>query len=141
MNLIRGSILLAVFLTAGVLTVGVSPLTASAQDSQPIQEPRSIESLQETRPTTVQGTVDRVIENTFVLRDGTGELVVDTAPPWYMTVDVEAGEVVTVTGEVEARRDGPLKMEAYTIRPEGGAVIEIRDGPGRPPWAGGPDGQ
>jgi uncharacterized protein YdeI (BOF family) len=119
----------------------VPPLTASAQEPQSIQDPQSIASLQETQPTTVQGTVDRVIENTFVLRDGTGELVVDTAPPWYMTVDVEPGEVVTVTGEVETRRDGSLKMEAYTVRPEDGAVIEIRDGPGRPPWAGGPDQQ
>jgi hypothetical protein len=135
MSPIRDSIPLAVFLTASLFAVGVLPLTASAQD------PQSIESLQEARPTTVQGTVDRVIENTFVLRDDTGELVVDTAPPWYMTVDVEAGEVVTVTGEVEARRDGPLEMDAYTVRPEGGAVIEIRDGPGRPPWAGGPDRQ
>lgn len=135
MILPRGSILLAVFLAATLSTTGALPFTASAQ------EPQSIESLQETRRTTVQGTVDRVIENTFVLRDGTGELVVDTAPPWYMTVDVEAGEVVTVTGEVETRRDGPLKMDAYTIRSEDGEVIQIRDGPGRPPWAGGPDRQ
>jgi hypothetical protein len=48
---------------------------------------------------------------------------------------------VTVTGEVEARRDGPLKMEAHTVRLEGGKVIKIRDGLGRPPWADGPDQQ
>lgn len=132
--LTRKHVLLAIVLAAGLSAAALSPISASAQDTQPIGAFNDA-------PATIEGTVDRIIENTFVVQDGTGEMIVETAPPWYMDIDLSPGATVTVAGEVEERQEGPPKMEAFTIRTESGDVIEIRNGPGPPPWAGGPDSQ
>ena len=114
--------------------------TVLAQDREVrASEPQSIGELQRFLPVTVEGTVVAVIDNTFVLEDSTGRLIVDTAPDWYMSIPVEAGDAITVVGGVQRRQDGQLEMDAYRIRTDSGEVITIREGPGRPPWAGGPN--
>jgi len=118
---------------------GYLSTTVLAQDRDVrASEPQSIGELQRFLPVTVEGTVVAAIDNTFVLEDNTGRLIVDTAPDWYMSIPVKAGDAVTVVGGVERRQDGQLEMDAYRIRTDSGEVITIREGPGRPPWAGGP---
>ena len=54
-------------------------------------------------------------------------------------IPVEAGDAVTVVGGVKRRQDGQVEMDTYRIRTDSGEVITIREGPGHPPWAGGPN--
>ncbi|MGF1568670.1 MAG: DNA-binding protein [Nodosilinea sp.] len=83
---------------------------------------------------TIAGTVGSVVGNDFTLRDDTGEVVVDAGPRWYQEITVTPGEQLTVVGEYD---NG--EFDAYRITRANGEVIVIRSGPGRPPWAGGPD--
>lgn len=96
----------------------------------------SIEDLQRQRGLVIQGTIVSVVGNEFVLDDGTGQVIVDTAPRWYRQYDFRAGERVTVVGEYD-----DYDFDAFEIRRETGEVLTIRSGPGRPPWAGGPRGR
>lgn len=91
-----------------------------------------IEQLQRQAGTTISGTVRSVVGNEFILSDGTGDVIVDAGPRWYHTIQVSPGERLTVTGEYD---DGDF--DAFRITRSNGEVIEIRNGPGRPPWAGG----
>ena len=118
---------------------GYMSTTVLAQDRDVrASEPQSISELQRFLPVTVEGTVIAAIDNTFILGDNTGRLIVDTATDWYMSIPVEASDAVTVVGEVERRQDGQLEMDAYRIRTDSGEITTIREGLGRPPGAGGP---
>lgn len=91
-----------------------------------------IEQLQQRQQgTTITGTVRSVVGNEFILSDGTGEVIVDAGPRWYRAINVSAGEQLTVTGEYDDD-----DFDAFTITRANGEVITIRNGPGRPPWAG-----
>jgi hypothetical protein len=91
---------------------------------------------------TVSGNITSVDGNEFVLSDGIASITVEAGPPWYQAIDLQVGDNVTVNGEVETGKDGtkPAALEAFSITMLDGTVIEIRDGPGKPPWAGGPRG-
>jgi hypothetical protein len=82
---------------------------------------------------TVSGEVASVVGNEFILTDGTGEIIVDAGPRWWHEVNLVPGERVTVVGEYD-----DYDFDAYSITRSNGEVIKIRNGPGRPPWAGGP---
>jgi len=82
---------------------------------------------------TVSGEVASVVGNEFILTDGTGEIIVDAGPRWWHEVNLVPGERVTVVGEYDDD-----DFDAYSITRNNGEVIKIRNGPGRPPWAGGP---
>jgi hypothetical protein len=82
---------------------------------------------------TVSGEVASVVGNEFILTDGTGEIIVDAGPRWWHEVNLVPGERVTVVGEYD-----DYDFDAYSITRSNGEVIQIRNGPGRPPWAGGP---
>ncbi|NJN87490.1 MAG: DNA-binding protein [Leptolyngbyaceae cyanobacterium SL_7_1] len=97
-------------------------------------QPIPIERLQNQQGTTISGTVRSIVGNEFVLSDGTGEVIVDAGPRWYHTVNISEGEQVTVVGEYDDD-----DFDAFQITRESGEVIVIRSGPGRPPWAGGPN--
>lgn len=91
-----------------------------------------IEQLQQRQQgTTITGTVRSVVGNEFILSDGTGEVIVDAGPRWYRAINVSVGEQLTVTGEYDDD-----DFDAFTITRANGEVITIRNGPGRPPWAG-----
>ncbi len=92
-----------------------------------------IGNLQRYNGFTISGTVTSVVGNEFILSDGTGEIIVDAGPRWWHEVNLLPGEAVTVVGEYD---DGDF--DAYSITRSNGQVIQIRNGPGRPPWAGGP---
>lgn len=95
-----------------------------------------IEALRQQGGITLTGTVGSVVGNSFTLSDGTGEIIVGAGPRWYQEVTVLPGEPLTVVGEYDQG-----EFDAYRITRANGDVIVVRDGPGRPPWAGGPNRQ
>ncbi|MFQ4137760.1 DNA-binding protein [Nodosilinea sp. PGN35] len=111
--------------TAALITLGLGatfPVVAQTV---------SIESLRQQDGTTIVGTVGSVVGNSFTLSDGTGEIIVGAGPRWYQAITVTPGEQLTVVGEYD---NG--EFDAYRIIRANGDVIVVRDGPGRPPWAG-----
>ncbi|HIK33022.1 MAG TPA: DNA-binding protein [Oscillatoriales cyanobacterium M4454_W2019_049] len=93
-----------------------------------------IESLRQRQGITITGTVGSVVGNSFTLSDGTGEIIVDAGPRWYQQIDVVEGERLVVVGEFD---NG--EFDAYNLTRANGEVIVVRNGPGRPLWAGGPN--
>ncbi len=91
-----------------------------------------IGDLQQNREITISGTIKSVVGNEFILDDGTGQVIVYTAPRWWQKFNFSAGERVTVVGEYDDD-----DFDAFKITREDGSVINIRSGPGRPPWSGG----
>jgi hypothetical protein len=95
-----------------------------------------IGELQQREPgITVSGRVINVVGNHFLLRDDTGDIIVDAGPRWWHEIDVTEGEALTVTGELG--RSGEL--DAFSVTRRDGTVIRIRPSQGPPPWAGGPN--
>lgn len=93
-----------------------------------------IRDLQQTIPgITVSGKVTNVVGNSFVLDDGSGQIIVDAGPRWWQPINVAMGEQLTVRGEVEPSGE----FDAFSITRSNGSVINIRPAEGPPPWAGG----
>lgn len=113
-------------LLLGIVISGFSGLSATAQT--PIGE------LRHDAGTTITGTVRSVVGNEFILDDGTGQIIVDAGPIWYHQISVREGEQLTVVGEYD-----DYDFDAFRITRSNGDVITIRNGSGRPPWAGGHD--
>jgi uncharacterized protein YdeI (BOF family) len=94
---------------------------------------------------TISGTVQSVDGNGYVLSDGVGTISVDFGPHWYKSVGLNVGEAVTVTGEIDRGKaqDKPAQLDAYSVTRADKTVVEVRKGPGKPPWAGtgGPKGK
>jgi uncharacterized protein YdeI (BOF family) len=116
--------------TAAALTVGsIADATASTTETE----------------WTLSGTVTSASGNEYVLTDGTASIGFEFGPRWYKAVDLKVGEAVTVTGEVDRGKasDKPAALDAYSVTREDKSVIEVRKGPGKPPWAGkgGPNGK
>jgi uncharacterized protein YdeI (BOF family) len=95
---------------------------------------------------TITGTIDQVVDgNEFIFKDATGTIQIDGGPSWYKDLAV-AGVVVggtyTITGEVDLGKDGTAAAEVdiHTVADDTGATIAtVREGTGRPGWAGGPN--
>lgn len=84
---------------------------------------------------TLSGTVvSYVDDNEFLLQTNNGVVVVDPGPPWWQPVNLNIGEPVTVVGELDDD-----DFDAFSLARADGSVVAIRSGPGRPPWAGGPN--
>jgi hypothetical protein len=95
----------------------------------------NIRELQQRAPgVTVSGEVASVVGNDFVLRDNTGEIIVDAGPTWWRRLQIKPGEQVTVTGEL-SKKSGELN--AFSITRDDGSRIEIRPADGPQPWSGG----
>lgn len=119
------------FFALTALTAGASLIFPNLAKAQ-----TAIEKLQQRSDgTTVSGEIVSVVGNNFVLDDGTGQIIVDAGPRWWQEINLDTGEEVTVTGELD--RGG--EMDAYSIQRADGSTIEIRSAEGPPPWAGGPD--
>jgi hypothetical protein len=92
-----------------------------------------IRNLQRLSPgITIAGVVRSIVGNEFIVDDGTGQVIVDAGPRWYREINLSEGEQVTIVGEYD-----DYDFDAYRITREDGTVIEIREGSGPPPWAGG----
>ncbi|MBE9215433.1 NirD/YgiW/YdeI family stress tolerance protein [Plectonema cf. radiosum LEGE 06105] len=116
----KKAILLTV--TSTLMTVGIPQVLAQT----------NIGDLQRNSGMTISGTIKSVVGNEFILDDGTGQVIVDTAPRWWQKFNFNAGERVTVVGEYDDE-----DFDAFKITRSDGSVINIRNGLGRPPWAGG----
>ncbi|NJM08384.1 hypothetical protein HC891_22710, partial [Candidatus Gracilibacteria bacterium] len=98
------------------------------------------------RVVTIVGVAGAAVdENEFLLDDGTGQIVVDTGPPWYRQIGVPTGTSVTITGQIDwmgypGDRRGVDLDACRVVTPT--ETIEIRDCAfnGPPPWAGGGGG-
>lgn len=101
--------------------------------STAIQAQTRINDLQRSSQITIAGEVVRSVGNSFVLSDGSGEVIVDAGPRWWREISLAPGEQVSITGEVG--RAG--EFDASSITRADGSVIEIRSPEGPPPWAGG----
>lgn len=118
------------FTTALLLTLGIGATFPALAEIVPIQ------SLHQQEGMTISGNVGSVVGNNFTLSDGTGEIIVSAGPRWYQAINVTSGEQITVLGEYD---NG--EFDAHRITRASGEEIMIRNGPGRPPWAGGPNRQ
>jgi hypothetical protein len=131
---LRGYLLMKKRITALAIATGsialIIPTSLQAQTT-PIRELQ-----QNPRGITVSGEVTSVVGNDFVLDDGTGEIIVDAGPTWWHEIDLEAGEQVTVTGEM-SKKSG--EFDAFSLVRADGSTIDIRPADGPPPWAGKPN--
>lgn len=82
---------------------------------------------------TVSGEVTAVWGNTFSLRSGERQVLIDAGPQWFHRLDIREGETLRVQGRGENER-----LEALTITRENGQVLNVRPAEGDAPWAGGP---
>jgi uncharacterized protein YdeI (BOF family) len=90
-----------------------------------------IGSLAQSSGVTISGEVATVFGNTFVLRDATGDVLVDTGPRWHRQHSFVKGERLTVTGEMDDD-----DFDARRVVRADGSVLVIRPDRGPPPWAG-----
>jgi uncharacterized protein YdeI (BOF family) len=93
---------------------------------------------------TLTGKITQIIDgNEFTLDDSTGTILVDGGPPWFHKVDLSTGQAVTITGEVDLGKPGSestkTEVDLFSFE-SAGQTTTIRESIGRPPWAGGPNG-
>ncbi len=121
------------FILLGLALATTAPLI---QPSDLAHAQIKIRDLQQIAPgISVSGRVTSVVGNSFVLDDGSGQVIVDAGPRWWQLIDLTVGEQLTVTGKVG--RSGEL--DAFSITRSNGSVINIRPPAGPPSWAGGPN--
>lgn len=94
---------------------------------------------------TLTATVLSANGNEYVLSDGTDTLALGFGPRWYKAIDLAVGDKVTVTGEIDKGKAGDkaAELDAFSVTKSDGTTVEVRKGPGKPPWAGkgGPNGK
>jgi uncharacterized protein YdeI (BOF family) len=104
-----------------------------------------IKALPADSPVTFTATVLSADGNDYTLSDGVDTLSLGFGPRWYKAVDLVVGDKVTVTGEVDKGKTGDkaAAVDAFSVTTSSGTAIEVRTGPGKPPWAGkgGPKGK
>lgn len=120
--LMKSAVLVTLVSTATMLEVSIAQAQVSV----------SIRDLQGNPGISISGEIRGVVGNEFILDDGTGQIIVDSGPRWYHQLSLAPGERVTVVGEYD---NGDF--DAYRITRNNGEVIQIRQGGGPPPWAGG----
>ncbi|PNW61948.1 UNVERIFIED_CONTAM: hypothetical protein BEN50_04480 [Euhalothece sp. KZN 001] len=77
----------------------------------------------------IQGQILNIFGNEFILDSSFGNILVDTGPSWYFSLDLEEGEQVTVIGEADDE-----DFDAFSITRSNGEIISIREPQGPPPW-------
>jgi uncharacterized protein YdeI (BOF family) len=91
----------------------------------------------------VSGTIDQMVEgNEYILKDATGSIKIDGGPAWFKSLGLTVGQAFSITGEVDLGKDGTAvpEIDIFTVADQTGATVAtVREGSGRPPWAGGPN--
>jgi len=132
---------LALLLALGALLLR-TPTATQAQSSGPtIGAIQANPAAYYDQIVTLGGTLDLYVDdNEFLLTDSTGSIVVDPGPPWHRSIDIPAGTMVTVTGQIDLLENGSADLDACRIEVPG-STIAIRNCSfrGPPPWAGGPN--
>lgn len=128
---------IVVFLVATAVAIVVEHAVTSS-NVYTIANVRAADS--EVGTVTIHGTVSYASDNTFAIQDGTGTAELVTCPTWYKRIYLFPGDEVTVIGEVLKSHSIPSKtnitISVYKIL-RNGKVLEVRDRPGKPPWAEG----
>lgn len=88
---------------------------------------------------TITGEVGLLHDNEFTLTDSSGTIKFECGPSWYKNLNLVVGEKVTVTGEIDRGKTGAkaAELDAFSVTKADGSTVEVRKGPGKPPWAGG----
>jgi hypothetical protein len=112
-------------------------LTISLLPRDPAVTVREVVTGQQTAGVVLSGAVEVLRPNRFLLRDGTGEIRLETCPPWYRPLPLHPGEHVRVQGTLAPRHhwrmDHPVFV-VHSLHRENGEEIVLRHGYGLPPW-------
>jgi uncharacterized protein (TIGR00156 family) len=122
-------VLLATAMTAFAVTMSIGEAKTAAKDTA----------------VTLSGTITAAKGNDYALSDGVDSIMVGFGPAWFKAMNLQVGEVVTITGEVDKGKDGAkaAEVDGFSATKADGTVVTARTGPGKPPWAGkgGPKGK
>ena len=113
-------------LSVSVALVALIPGLSAGADTVPIG------SLAKANRIVIEGIVTDIVDDGFVLADGTGAVRVDTGPDWFHDLDLAKGEKLKVVGAPD--EDG---FDAFSLERLDGTTLTIRAADGPPPWAGG----
>ena len=122
-----------------VVTAGAVFFVERAMTSDEIRNIASIRTLDTQGGTvTVRGIVTYANENHIAIKDSTASADLVTCPVWYKRVSLFPGDEVTVTAQVlkqhSKAQNGDVVLGVYEVLCNGDE-IEVRDKPGKPPWA------
>lgn len=112
-----------------LLLCGFLLLAPAAQGQVPVGQ-TPIGQLPAAHGQVIAGEITAVFGNKFVLRDATGQVLVDTGPRWFRQHRFTVGERVTVTGEMDDD-----DFDAWRVTRADGSVLVVQSGRGPPPWA------
>jgi uncharacterized protein YdeI (BOF family) len=136
---VKRSVVMAV--TVLVLTVG---LASAAYAATVVPIPEALKAAVDS-VVSVTGVVKSGAANEYVIEGGGVTVPVGFGPSWNKAVDLTVGETVTITGEIDRGKDGTraTELDGFSVEKPDGTKIEVRTGPGKPPWAGkgGPNGK
>lgn len=120
------------FATTLMLTVAISlPFVAVAsplqrriaQNTMPAATPSNIGDLQRLNNRTITGEVVQIWNDELILRDATGEMLVEAESLAIRQANLKAGDRVTVVGSY----DDDNSFEAFSITAGNGPVIYVFD--------------
>lgn len=137
----RSLLLLGSLIALLALVVAQLPFAHAQQRGPTVRDIQSNPNAYYDQIVTLNGVLDFYVDaNEFLLNDGTGQIVVDSGPPWYLTIAIPAGTSLSVTGQIDFMRNGGVDLDACEIITPS-ETISIRDCSfiGPPPWAGGPN--
>jgi hypothetical protein len=89
------------------------------------------------RAVVLEGEIEVLRPNRFILRDETGEIRLETCPPWYRLLPLRPGERISTLGELAPRSRWLLDRPSFVVhrlRRQDGSEIALRFGEGIPPW-------
>jgi uncharacterized protein YdeI (BOF family) len=111
-------------LAATALSVVATPIQRSiAQNNSPASIPSNIRDLQRVNSVTISGEVVQVRGDEFILRDATGEMLVEAESLAIRQANLKAGDRVTVVGSY----DDDNSFETFSITAGNGPVIYVFD--------------
>jgi uncharacterized protein YdeI (BOF family) len=141
---------LGIVVTVVCCLAGFSATAAAAESTTSSAEATATTAVPEATSTTeasaqlvtLIGTIIQALGgNEYVLQGADGTITIDAGPIWYKLVSLVVGQNVTITGELDTGKDGksPAQVDVFSVADDQGTVIAaVREGSGRPPWAGGP---
>ncbi len=137
----RNLLLFGSLIALSALLVAQLPIAHAQQSNPTVRDIQSNPNAYYDRIVTINGVLDLYVDaNEFLLNDGTGQIVVDSGPPWYLNINIPTGTSLSVTGQIDFMRNGGVDLDACQIVTPS-ETINIRDCSfiGPPPWAGGPN--
>jgi hypothetical protein len=119
---------------AAVLLGGIVIGLVPREQVVPVQE---VIAAARPRAAVLEGEVELLRPNRFLLRDESGEIRLETCPVWYRALVLRPGERVRVQGELAPRKRWLLDRPSFVVhrlRREEGPEIVLRHADGSPRW-------